>query len=197
MAAFYFYKMIAKIIIFNGPPQALSYHIPDDKADVVQCGIRVTAPLGKRKTVGLVVGLSQDDKSGLKDIAEIIDSRPIVGPTQLELLDWICRYYHCSPREVVSLFVPRLMSKTDNLKIYSHLEKKQDLSEYDLTDSETEILGYIVARREVKLTTVKTKFPRKKFYSILHDMENRGYIAIGYSPPRIRTRMRSNILMNH
>ena len=179
--------MIAEIIIFNGPPQALSYHVPEDKRASVRAGIRVTVPLGKRKALGLAVKLSEGERAGLKDISELIDNRPIIDKTQLELLDWIVKYYHCTPREAATLFVPRPMSKTDNLKVYSRLEKKQELTEFELTESEAEILAYITSRREVKLTTVKAKFPRSKFYSILHDLENRELLSIGYSPPQTRS----------
>lgn len=172
--------MIAEIIIFNGPPHPLSYRADCQMVSRLAVGQRVIVPLGHRKAVGIVFSLSDDDNGKLKPIADVLDHTPLIDKTRLELLRWISSYYHASLRDTISLFIPRLLSKPDSLTVYAMVEKDFDTSSLDLENSSLEILGYIISRQKVKLSTVKSKYERKDFYHCLSALELAGLIKIGY-----------------
>src|SRR5438105_3032658 len=75
-------------VVFDVPvPHPFSYRVPDDVA--VTPGQRVRAPLRGGPRVGLVVAVRDGDESGLKALASIVDSAPVVSTAQLDLARWI------------------------------------------------------------------------------------------------------------
>ena len=68
-----------------------SYAIPPELEPLVQVGIRVMVPFGRRQVVGFVVGLTdQQEFSGkLKMIGELVDLTPVINTELLELANWM------------------------------------------------------------------------------------------------------------
>ncbi|HEQ99124.1 MAG TPA: primosomal protein N' [candidate division Zixibacteria bacterium] len=176
--------MIAEVVIFNGPPQTLSYRFADKALFGLMEGQRVLVPLGRRKAFGMVYSVSEGNEEGLREIAEVIDQKPLVDNVRLSLLKWICRYYYASPRDAVGLFLPRLLTNPDLLAIHA-LVGKDDLAELEIDDPGTrKLLEYIVSRKKIKLSTARKNFDLKDFYLILENLENDGLIKVGYRPPK-------------
>jgi primosomal protein N' (replication factor Y) len=174
--------MIADVIIFNGPSDPLSYKLDSEKTPGIQEGQRVIVPLGRRKTFGLVYSLADETDDSLKSIDSLIDSSPLIDSVRLGLLKWMCRYYHAAPREAVGLFLPKLFTNPDQMAVYS-LVGKETLENSTLVDDKSRpIMDYIVSRRKIKLSTVKSKFGIRNFYEILRKLEDAGLIKTGYRP---------------
>ncbi|MDD4913756.1 MAG: primosomal protein N' [Methylococcales bacterium] len=79
------------------------------KIEDVKPGVRVLAPFGKGRKVGLVVAVgshSELDADRLKQISQILDTEPLLSATDLELLLWASRYYHHPPGEVLMAAFP-------------------------------------------------------------------------------------------
>ncbi len=73
---------IAKVVVdvaASPIDSALDYEIPEHFQDIVQAGIRVIVPLGPRKVMGFVVGLTNHSEfDQLKPIQEVMDYTPIL-----------------------------------------------------------------------------------------------------------------------
>ena len=70
---------------------------------------RVTVPFGKREVQGFVVGFRDDKPEHLPDVRqviEILDTRPLIGPDVYELCRWISRYYMAPLGEVLKCALP-------------------------------------------------------------------------------------------
>ena len=110
--------MFAEIIIPLALPKNYTWSVPAHLIEQVKEGIRVEVVLGKnKKYAGVVKKLTESAPEifEAKDILNILDSEPIVFPRQLQLWEWIAKYYMCSEGEVMSAALPahfKLSSET-------------------------------------------------------------------------------------
>jgi primosomal protein N' (replication factor Y) len=75
-------------VVFDLPvPHPFSYRVPAGLT--VTPGHRVRAPLGSQTRVGLVVATRYGNEEGLKPLAGVAESGPILSRSQLELARWI------------------------------------------------------------------------------------------------------------
>ncbi len=78
----------------------------------VQPGVRVRVPFGRREVVGLVMRVSAGttvapDK--LREVLGVLDEAPLLGASDLALLEWAAGYYHHPVGEVVATAVPKAL----------------------------------------------------------------------------------------
>ena len=72
-------------------------------------GWRVSAPFGKRKLAGYIVAERDAPPPGIgevREIARIIDERPVFNEQILSLAGWMSRIYMCSMGEALSTMIP-------------------------------------------------------------------------------------------
>lgn len=75
-------------VVFDLPvPHPFSYRVPAGLS--ISAGQRVRAPLGTQARVGLVVATRDGNEEGLKPLAGVAESGPILSRSQLELARWI------------------------------------------------------------------------------------------------------------
>jgi primosomal protein N' (replication factor Y) len=78
----------------------------------IEPGMRVRVPFGRQKLVGIVIeaaAASDLPLERLKPILEVLDSRPVLDKSALELLRWAAEYYHHPMGEVLSTALPKAM----------------------------------------------------------------------------------------
>jgi len=88
-----------------------TYVVPDDLKEILQIGQRVKVPFGKgnRQYVGYVVGLMEDiepQKYRLKAISELVDEEPLLTSEQLEIIQFIVKYYGTSYAAAIDVVLP-------------------------------------------------------------------------------------------
>lgn len=104
-----------------------TYSLPDRLASQALAGCRVVVPFGNKRTAtGLIANVHQtppaDSSIVIKDVAETVDTSPVVLPQQLSLWQWMADYYLCSIGEVFKAGIPgKLKEIKDN-----RLEKKDE-----------------------------------------------------------------------
>ena len=70
-------------------------------------GHAVWVPFGPRVLHGVVLGLSEyPSVEDTREIAALIDPRPLLSPSHVELARWISDYYLAPLYEAVSLMLP-------------------------------------------------------------------------------------------
>lgn len=88
------------------------YKIPDRLASRIGPGHLVTAPFGKRRVQGIVVGL--DDWAPVPDIRpldELLDPNPVLTGTQLRLAEWMQRETASPLIDCLTLMLPPGLSR--------------------------------------------------------------------------------------
>ncbi len=72
------------------------YSVPKHLKDSVEVGKRATVPLGKRQTIGFIIGSSPPPEGiTLRDIIDVVDDEPLFDTKRLEFFKWIADYYIC------------------------------------------------------------------------------------------------------
>ncbi|RZL57516.1 MAG: primosomal protein N', partial [Pedobacter sp.] len=95
-----------------------TYRVPFDLNDQVAIGKRVVVQFGKHKIyTALISAISKNPPEvyEAKYIIDIIDSEPVVTPTQLKFWSWMTNYYMCNEGDVMSAALPaslKLASET-------------------------------------------------------------------------------------
>jgi primosomal protein N' (replication factor Y) (superfamily II helicase) len=85
----------------------MTYAVPDDLAETLAVGHRVLVPLGPRWTTGIVCGLGNDtDVENVKAVGMLLDRRPALSTSMLELCRWMAHYYLCGLSEVFKAVLP-------------------------------------------------------------------------------------------
>ena len=103
---------VAKIVVDLALDREFDYRIPSQLAGVVQIGSRVAVPFGKRTAQGYVVGLADNSAyPHLKEIAEVIGKKPLLGDKILELTRWMGKYYCCPVELCVKCALPEVVRK--------------------------------------------------------------------------------------
>ncbi len=99
-------------VVFNLPLEGpFSYRLPGD------CGLspsglkgcRVSAPFGRRKLTGWVVGVSDTLPPGIEEAREvfrILDEEPLFDEKLLDLARWMASFYLCTLGEALSVMLP-------------------------------------------------------------------------------------------
>lgn len=80
--------------------------------DGVQRGSRVSVPFGKQNIEGYVIALAESTNvppEKLKDIAAVLDDRPIISEEFLNLCDYMTERFHLRKIDVFRLFLPAKM----------------------------------------------------------------------------------------
>ncbi|MGB0979760.1 MAG: primosomal protein N', partial [Croceimicrobium sp.] len=99
----------AEIILPLALPVNYTYRIPDELSPIIQTGMRVVVPLGKRKLyTGLVKEIHDRAPEGfeVKDILDAEDESPIISPLQIDFWAWLASYYLCSEGEIMNAALP-------------------------------------------------------------------------------------------
>lgn len=87
-------------------PTSFTYRVPES-APVPARGVRVLVPFGQRRVIGIVTGPGEAPEAvRLKDVLEVLDEVPLVGPKLLDLAGWAAEYYLAPPGECYRLAFP-------------------------------------------------------------------------------------------
>ncbi|MEM6795809.1 MAG: primosomal protein N' [Acidobacteriota bacterium] len=89
-------------------PEPLTYAVPEALAADLEEGCRVRVEVGRRRVLGVVVGLLEDrpDFAKIKEISEVLDLEPAVPRELLDLARFAADYYLAPIGEAVRLTVP-------------------------------------------------------------------------------------------
>ena len=98
-------------IILNVPVPGTFTYISED--DSITPGLRASVPFGRRKMTGFIISVSERlpkncaiEADKLKKIDRVIDKEPVFTQDQIQLAEWVSRYYLCSFGEALSVMIP-------------------------------------------------------------------------------------------
>lgn len=104
---------VAVLAPLDGP---LTYRVPPRLAGRVAPGSRVVAMLGRRRVLGIVVARRETcDLERVVDLADVVDSEPMVDEELLGLLVSLSRYYFAPIGEVFRLALPPLDRRAEEM----------------------------------------------------------------------------------
>ncbi len=104
------------------PLRCLFDYLPPHNASsaTLQTGMRIQVPLGNRKVIGILINKishSKIDNSKLKTALQILDDKPLLPSTLIELISWASDYYQHPIGDCWHNAIPNSLRKGDNLEL--------------------------------------------------------------------------------
>jgi primosomal protein N' (replication factor Y) len=98
---------IAVVAVPLSVDRLFDYKIPPSLQDTIQPGMRLRVPFRQQMLTGYCVKLkARSPFPHLKEVSEILDPAPLVGPHLLELTRWLSRHCLCSWGEALQAALP-------------------------------------------------------------------------------------------
>jgi len=159
--------MYAEVIIPLALPTNYTWAIPDQWRDQVREGCRVEVELRNKKYAGIVKRLHNDKPAAFepKAIGNLLDTEPIIYPSQQKLWEWIADYYLCSEGEVMAAALPAHFKLSSETILMYNEEIGDDFATLD-TD-EFIVAEALLIRKELKLSEVQQLLDSSHVYPVI------------------------------
>ncbi|PLX89041.1 MAG: primosomal protein N' [Desulfuromonas sp.] len=99
-------SLIAEIAVTAPLKKTFSYRVESAMEGTMAVGLRVRVSLGRRRSVGFVVGLRRGDPKGLKPVGELLDEEPLFDSALCRFLRWAAEYYQHPLGQVIKTALP-------------------------------------------------------------------------------------------
>ncbi|PMQ02147.1 MAG: primosomal protein N' [Dictyoglomus sp. NZ13-RE01] len=165
--------LIAKVILFDTripEKDFLYYYIPEELVDSAQVGKAVIIPLKKRRVLGYIWDISEEEVQGLelKPITAVLEKFPILSSSLISLVNWISEYYENSLFKSANYIFPSGI----NLKL-KRIFKRVEPCSTKLTKKQEEV--YEILKEEKNLEKLKKEV--KVSESLLRDLIRKNVIT--------------------
>lgn len=159
--------MYAEVIIPLALPANYTWSVPEQWQSQVTEGCRVEVELRNKKYAGIVKRLHNDKPSAFepKPIGNLLDTEPIIHPSQQKLWEWIAEYYLCSEGEVMAAALPAHFKLSSESILSFNDEAGDDFSALD-TD-EFIVAEALQVRKELKLSEVQQLLDSNHVYPVI------------------------------
>ncbi len=160
--------VFAEVIIPLALPKNYTWSVPFEFQNAIQIGIRVEVVLGKhKKYAGIVKRIFNTPPEGFnpKPLLNLLDSEPLVHPEQLQLWEWMAKYYLCTEGDVMQAAVPaNLKLSSESILIWNE-EREEGL--FDLNDEEYIVAEALELKKELRLSEVQQLLDSSHVYPII------------------------------
>lgn len=142
--------LYAEVIIPRPLDTTFTYRVPDALAADIRNGSRVIVPFGPRRYyTGVVDSLSPvgpvNTDYAMKDVAMVVDPRPIVRHPQVKFWRWLAGYYLCSLGEVYAAALPAGLKIESETQIELNREAMAD-DVFDLDRRESTLIELLASK---------------------------------------------------
>lgn len=145
-----------------------TYSITQAESTFLKKGMRVSVPFGKSKIYTGIVGHIHNTPPVLyeaKEIHQILDEAPIVNEKQIELWQWISKYYMCTIGEVMRAALPNAFILESETIV--SLNKTTVINDADLKDDEFLVYEALSQQSALKIQEVSSILNKKNVLPII------------------------------
>jgi len=166
--------------------QTFSYSLPPGLG--IDIGQAVWVPFGEKLLQGVVLELTdQPAVEETKDIAGVIEPRPLLSPAHVQLARWISRYYLSPLFDAVALMLPPGFERRA-LTFISARPVPDGFDSSTLTPEQKQVLQLLGGEGRVSLKRVEKVLGKKKAQSIVTQLVRRGLAARSYELEPIKAK---------
>ena len=143
-----------------------TYLVPPAYSKSAEPGKRVVVQFGKKKLYTAIIANIHNNKPAfeIKEIIQIIDTKPIVNPLQLSFWNWISLYYMCSVGEVMKAALPSGL-KLESESVILPGSALEDL--HELNEDENLVIELLKEKGCITIEDVVKILQKKNVYSLL------------------------------
>jgi primosomal protein N' (replication factor Y) len=158
--------------------QTFSYSLPPGLG--IAIGQAVWVPFGDKLLQGVVLELTGSPAvEETKDIAGVIEPRPILSPAHVRLARWISRHYLSPLFDAVALMLPPGFERRP-LTFISARPIPDDLDLSTLTPEQGQVWQLLGGQEGVSLKRIEKVLGKKKAQSVVAQLVRRGLAARSY-----------------
>ena len=166
--------------------RTFSYAIPSHLD--IDVGQAVWVPFGDKLLQGIVLELSpHPEVEETREIAGVIEPRPLLSPGQVSLARWISEYYLSPLFDAVALMLPPGFERR-TLTFISPTPPPNDFDLSALNAEQRQVLELIREKGKLSLGQLEKTLGRKKAQSIVSQLVNKGLAAKSYELEKIRVK---------
>jgi primosomal protein N' (replication factor Y) len=168
----------------SGGQEGLSYAVPHDLIELAHVGSRVLVPVGAKEKTGVIVELSDDPpeiRQKLKPITDVLDKHPVFDRHMLDWTKWVAKYYMCSWGEVLATALPEgFKPETKRRVIPTRYATEATESEIRPKAPKRAAVLHVIRNHPngILIETLQRELKAKNLYSMLHTLEDQGFINI-------------------
>ncbi len=153
----------------------LTYSVEGELINDISIGKRVIVKLGKKKFYTAIIYKIHNEipSFNVKSIISVIDDKPLILKTQLEIWNWISEYYLCEIGEVMNCAVPSFLKLSSETKIEYN---KSNFDRFNFTKDEKKIISFLINNGWVKIKLLE-KINSNAFSTSIRLLE-KGHINI-------------------
>lgn len=158
-----------------------SYILPEELEHHAELGKRVLVPFGKKILTGIIVGFPSSPPSiPLKPVIDIIDEQPTFSQELLKLTRWIADYYLVPWGEVLRAALPQglLHESTTIVRLLTPVTEELLQSIPRTARAQLAVLKALSTTPVQKVSTLRRSVHTKALYSVLKELENRGFLTL-------------------
>jgi len=174
--------MYAQVVFPLPFRNAFTYSIPEELLDLVQIGVRVVAPFGKRILTGFVIDINEttEVKEKIKSIKDVLDANPIFDKESLKFYEWIAEYYLSSLGEALKNSVPYGTEIESKRKVVADKDFCAELlaKEKKQNTLKAKLLNVLSQKDVVKISQLQKEVKNKNLYSVLRNLEKLGAVTV-------------------
>nr|WP_262904461.1 primosomal protein N' [Tamlana laminarinivorans] len=167
-------------VIIPVPLQKLfTYSITEAEANFLKPGMRVSVPFGKSKIyTGIVYSIHNVAPTAYeaKEIYQILDDFPIVTSTQLQLWQWMAKYYMCTLGDIMRAALPSAFILESETLITKN--NKKVIDETVLIDDEFLIYEALHHQSSLKIHDVSNILNKKNVLPVIKSLIEKEAIIV-------------------
>ena len=163
--------MYAEVIIPLALPKNYTWLVPERFIHIVQVGMRVEVGLGKQKKYAGIIKRIHHEKPvafAPKELLNLLDASPVLHPAQLQLWEWMARYYMCSEGEVMAAAMPAHFKLSSETILVYNEDAGEDLSSLD--HDEYLVGEALQIRKELRLSEIQQILDITHVYPVIKSL---------------------------
>lgn len=170
--------MYADVILPLPLAQEFTYRLPREYVSQVTIGSRVVVPFGQKKYyTGLVVKVYDryEGTLDLKPIHLVLDSRPIVFPSQLSFWQWISSYYMCGIGDVFKAALPSGLKIESETWIEFNPEFREETA---LSPEEHHLLDLLAVKPKQRVRQIENQWESGRLFKVIEQLIDKKAIQL-------------------
>ncbi|WP_341215191.1 primosomal protein N' [uncultured Wocania sp.] len=159
-------------------PKLFTYSITLSEANFLSVGMRVSVPFGKSKIyTGIVFRIHNEAPAAYeaKEIHQILDDAPIVNEKQLQLWQWISKYYMCTLGDVMRAALPSAFILESETVVIKH---KKAIDESILKDDEFLVYEALQHQSSLKIHDISNILDKKNVLPVIKRLIEKEAITV-------------------
>lgn len=161
-------------------PGTFTYSVPDHLRSRINPGMRVAVEFGRRKIyTGIIaeIHFNKPEAYKVRDIYELLDSKPLVLDFQIQLWKWMANYYMANLGDLYKNALPAAFKPESNT--YVRLKKDAELpTDAELDENAQLLLETLHNRSSVSLQEISAFIPLKKVITSVKALLDLGVIEL-------------------